>query len=342
MNRHPAAMVAALALIALACVKPEPQGRPAPPPDAPRVLAFGSPAFKQLVDDSYLAVGRGSSADFFSWWDNEMRAQGYPGAKTWIAFGQKRLTDSADPSRTKNELGEELHKIVKKTIRKFNLDRGFEFANVVTLGERQCLLQSVLIASMLQAVGVDCGIAMVWSNEKDEKSNLGHVAVYLPLDPKTAVLVDASEPYPHPKHRGIFLWNTDRSTYEFVRPDYAPDATFKTLKTPKGDDRKPSQFTFLNAAYTRSQFDFYRGERTPQGLIAKDKNPAGLAKSAEFLQRSVQECPQNPLSQFSVARVLLLQGKKAEAKQALDHAKELYQEYGWVPPGVEEVSKSLK
>jgi hypothetical protein len=60
----------------------------------------------------------------------------------------------------------DLHKSIKSRIPRFSLDRGFEFRHTVGRGERQCFLQSVVIASLLQRAGIPAGVAMVFATKR--------------------------------------------------------------------------------------------------------------------------------------------------------------------------------
>ena len=69
-----------------------------------------------------------------------------------LALEKRELNGIADTSaraRKEQAFAAWSHKLTKTIIPRFSLDRGFEFANVVRYGERQCFLQSVLIASLV-------------------------------------------------------------------------------------------------------------------------------------------------------------------------------------------------
>ncbi len=87
---------------------------------------------------------------------------------------------------------------------KFSLDRGYEFRHSVDRLERQCFLQSVLIAGLMQRMGMEAGVVMIYRNQKGEASNLGHATVVLKLDNGRDIMVDASDPHPFMRHRGVF------------------------------------------------------------------------------------------------------------------------------------------
>jgi hypothetical protein len=237
----------------------------------------------------------------------------------WIAKAKKMDALSA---------GAEAHRLLKKSITKFSLDRGFEFCNVVATGERQCLLQSVIISGLLQAAGFDAGTAMVWSNIEGQPSNLGHVACLLRLGNGRDIVVDASEPMPFPRHQGLFMRTNDG--YRFLKPAYQADGSISAYQLTDGKRLLPKDVQPLTSAYLRSQFDYYRGERTPGSLIMRPSTAAGLAKSEFYLERAVRRCPDNPLALYMLARTLQAQ-KDQRGDRLFAQAKSLYDADGWLP-----------
>jgi tetratricopeptide (TPR) repeat protein len=312
-------------------------GQPAAPQGD---LAYDSKAFRALVADSYQLAARADIPPFATWWNARMTELTGADAAGWIQQAEARLLEAGGSAEAEKAIGEEMYRLVKKAIPRFSLDRGFEFSTLPVTGERQCLLQSVLIASMLQAAGLRCGLVMVWSNEKDHTSNLGHVTVFQTLADGKAILLDASEPYPHPVHKGLFLYNLARASYQFVRPDYEENAEIAAFSTTSGEKVALSAYRTLDLPYVRSQFDFYRGERAPGGLLAEPQDSAGLARSEAFFRRSLKECPQNPLSKYCLGKILLREKRSSEAHKIFAQALSLYQKFGWVPPGVQEAAGS--
>ena len=104
---------------------------------------------------------------------------------------------------------------------KFSLDRGFEFHHAVGNRERQCFLQSVLMAGLLQRMGAEAGVVMIFKSQLGQTSNLGHAAVVLKLSSGRDVIVDASDPTPFIPHQGVFA---RVSGYRFLTPVYAMDS----------------------------------------------------------------------------------------------------------------------
>jgi hypothetical protein len=230
-----------------------------------------------------------------------------------------------------------LHRMVKATIPKFSLDRGFEFCNVVRYGERQCLLQSVLISGMLQRAGADAGIEMVFKSIKGEISNNGHVCVLLKMPNGKDVIIDASDPDPLARQQG--LMTRVNNDYMFVLPVYEGSSSMIIYyKDLYGHGRlMPSAVRTLDLLFVNSQFWYYRGERVPGGLLyGKDKTSSGLALAGANLETSVKLCPRNPLSLYMLGRVYLDQGDKETAKKLIGRAMFLYGEYGYVPDGPKE------
>ncbi len=228
---------------------------------------------------------------------------------------------------------------MKAVIPKFSLERGFEFANTVRLGERQCLLQSVLISGVLQQLGLRSGVAMVWRNERGQESNLGHVVTVLRLTGGRDVLVDASDKSPFMRHQGLLVRDTagPGAPYRFVRPRYADDDTI-TAYTAGKDVLGPAKVGLLDAAYVRSQFDYYRGERAPGGFIGPS-TPEGLTRSARFLERAVKLSPANPLATYVLGHVYRKQGRLELARRQYELAGRLYRAAGHVPAGVADALK---
>jgi len=106
---------------------------------------------------------------FYDWWERNVPL---PNGETgtwpqWIEKTRAHIRGLEGPGQRAavgGLIGAELHKSVKKGIPKFSLDRGFEFTNTVKLGERQCFLQSIIIAAILQALDLDAGVVMVSVN----------------------------------------------------------------------------------------------------------------------------------------------------------------------------------
>jgi hypothetical protein len=89
--------------------------------------AYGSAEMDGLIKDSYAAGKRENSGEFGAWWDQALADQGLSDSKSWIQSSIEKSGSSDDLSQAQRELGVEIHKIIKKSITKFSLDRGFEF-----------------------------------------------------------------------------------------------------------------------------------------------------------------------------------------------------------------------
>ena len=304
---------------------------------------FGSSLFAQFVTDSSQAALAPNAPEFQSWWRERFKQNPHPdlpGATLDAALEArgKAIQAERDPSKRaqlETQTGAQLHVLVKKLIPKFSLERGFEFTNTVTKLERQCLLQSVLIAGMLQRAGIDAGTVMVWKNQAGGVSNLGHVVVVLKRSDSLDVLIDASDPEPFMRHAGLF--GMVGGKLQFVTPTYAPNATITGYTTIK-DSRtvKPLGFQTLSSAYLRSQFFYYRGERAIGGFMGNPSTPAGLEDSAKFLRESILLEPNNPLAQYVLGHVYRRLGKMDEARAQYAKGYGLYLEQGFVPQGPQE------
>jgi hypothetical protein len=312
----------------------------AQPSSATRTYPFGSSQFTQFVSDSEQAAPATNAPEFQSWWRERFKQNPHsdlPGVTLEAALEARGKiiqaeTDPCKRAQLESQTGAQLHALVKKLIPKFSLERGFEFTNTITKLERQCLLQSVLIAGMLQRAGIDAGAVMVWKNQTGGISNLGHVVVVLKRSDGLDVLVDASDAEPFMRHAGLF--GLANGKLQFVTPTFASDATITNYTTIK-DSRtiKPSEFQTLSNAYLRSQFFYYRGERASGGFMGHPSIPAGLEASAKFLRESIRLEPNNPLAQYVLGHVYRRLGWMDEARTQYAKGYALYLEQGFVPQG---------
>jgi hypothetical protein len=298
--------------------------------------------FTQFVADSYKEAGAGQPGDFYAWMDRayERCASRYPGKESltlqelldWKRGELSAITDPVKKTQEVTELGAWLHKMVKTTIPRFSLDRGFEFTNTVKLGERQCFLQAVLIAGLLQAMDMDAGMVMVSRNEKGQETNNGHAVTLVKLPDGTDIIVDASDPQPFARQQGLFV---EDSGYRYVVPVYQGSSPVIQYYDAVGRKERiaPGRVRTLGSAFVRSQSYYYRGERVPGGIFAKSKTPAGLEASARHLRTSVSLCPGNPLAVYMLGNVYQRQGKTGLARALYADAHRLYSGYGWLPPG---------
>ncbi len=308
--------------------------------DAP--YAYRSSAFTRLIDDSGKYVATDNASKFYAWFEGAYasNAATHPvgAAKLGLvrALDQRRTQIAAlsGEARTKLEIetGAWLHRTVKTLIPTFSLDRGFEFSYTVSRGERQCLLQSVLIAGMLQRAGVNAGLAMVWRNPTGTESNLGHAATLIRL-PNKDIVVDASEPEPFATHQGLFVLDAATNSYHFVVPTYAQDSSITAYKTPDTKTVALSGVRSLDYNFVRSQFYFYRGERATNGFLAKPGTPDGLAASASALEMAIKIQPRNPLAVYVLGHVYRRLGKVEQARTQYTRGYQLYQTFGYVPAG---------
>jgi tetratricopeptide (TPR) repeat protein len=235
-------------------------------------------------------------------------------------------------------LASRLHQMVKAGIPRFSLDRGFEFANVVRYGERQCFLQSVIIAGLLQSAGVDAGVAMVYKNTQGEETNNGHAVVLVKLPNGQDAIVDASHEEPFVRQMGLFV---TAPRYRYADPVYEEGSDRIRCYRPAsgGGELNTAEVRTLDIRFIQSQFWYYRGERAPGGLISAHRTRQGLEAARNALCRSVELCPENPLSVYMLGRVYLSQGSPKQARKLLERAYELYRRFGWVPQGPKEYLK---
>ncbi|WP_460171064.1 tetratricopeptide repeat protein [Thermus sp. FJN-A] len=282
-------------------------------------LAFPlrSEAFRVLVADSYREV---SGAPAFLPWLEEAYARVFGEPLDRALQRQKARGNPLEAARWAFVL-------VKRLLPRFSLEEGYEFAYAALKGERQCLLQAVLVQGLLQEAGFSAGVFMVWRNPEGKESNLGHAVAVLRLRGRD-YLVDPSEPIPFPRHQGLFVETAEG--YRFVVPVYARDGSIVGYRF-QGRSLRPEEVRPLSFAFLRSQFYYYRGEQARGGVFAKPPTPTGLKRSLTMLERATALDPKNPLARYvlGLTKRKLRQGGRAD----LEAAYHLYQAYGHVPEG---------
>jgi hypothetical protein len=217
--------------------------------------------------------------------------------------------------------------LVKRLLPHFSLEEGYEFAYAALKGERQCLLQSVLVQGLLEQAGFRAGVYMVWRNPEGKESNLGHAVAVLRLEGRD-YLVDPSEPEPFARHLGLFV--DTRAGYRFAEPVYAQDGAIVGYRI-GGQVLAPGLVQPLPFAFVRSQFYYYRGEQARGGLFRKPSTPEGLRRSLAMLEKASSLDPANPLALYALG---LVKAKlHLEARGDLERAYRLYLSYGHVPEG---------
>lgn len=296
---------------------------------------FGSPAFSHFVADSYKSGNAGSAKQFFDWFNSHFKAQAGAAPEAYLAKRKLEIDALREPGAkggAQMKLGGDLHRIIKKTIPKFSLERGFEFYNTAQLGERQCFLQSVLVAGLLQKAGVRAGVAMVYKNIEGQATNNGHAVAIARLADNRDVIVDCSDPTPFVEQKGLFLRNGEKS-YLYVEPVYGASHTISAYRG-NGTVLSPGAVAMLDVAFIDSQFDYYRGERAEHGIFDAHPTPAGLQRSAAFLRKSIQENPANPLAVYMLGNVYRKLGNKDLARRQYQQAQVLYAKDGWLPQGL--------
>jgi hypothetical protein len=305
---------------------------------------YASAAFALLVADSYRETATSGIQSFPAWFETAYAASSarLPGfhhlpliqALAARAKQIRSIPDAHQRSGLEADTGIWLHHAIKTIIPGFSLDRGYEFANVVRFGERQCLLQSTLIAALLQTAGIRAGVYMVWKNPHGAVSNNGHAVTTAKLSDGRDLLVDASEAAPFARHQGVFVRDATTQRYRFAEPVYgAGSAIIAYRRAAGGRPLSPGETRPLDIRFVRSQLYFYRGERVPGGLLGKPRTSVGLAASARFLERAELERPENALAVYVLGHVYLRQDKTREAAQQYAKGFALYREFGYVPAG---------
>ena len=336
---------AALIGIAVTCVLAVAFARPATVARPDKfAYPYGSPHFTQLIEESFRENKAGEPRRFYEWFDKAYRNWRYehkPGPGIEDALKYKRLqlagiSDKAAKAAAQSAFAAWLHGFVKRAIPKFNLDTGFEFCNAMNRGERQCFLQSALIAGLLQKAGIDAGVVMVYRNPEGAPSNNGHAVTLIKMADGRDAVVDASHPEPFVRHLGLFV--RSGADFVYVEPVYTRVPTrIQGYATTSGYRKlATSQVAPMGFNSVRSQFYYYRGERAKGGLLAKRPTADGLRLAERYLSTSVRLCPDNPLAVYMLGRVHQAQGKLSLAAKEFERAYQLYQRFGWVPQGAKE------
>jgi hypothetical protein len=304
---------------------------------------YGSESFNQFITDSYGRSRADAPGHFYRW-----MARAYTRSGAWPAPGQRAalpdavqtrrkqlaaVTDATHRSRAELRTAVWVHHFVKSSIPRFSLDRGFEFRNVVNGGERQCFLQSVLIAGLLQQMGIQAGVVMVNRSMHGAESNNGHAVTLVKLRDGRDVLVDASEALPLARHQGLFV---AASGYRYVEPLY--DGRNPTIigYRPAGGTgtMPPSAVRTLATDFLRSQFYYYRGERAVGGPLSRRPTTAGLEAATGQFRVALKHCPENPLPVYMLGYTSLKLRQLEKARRQITAARGLYERFGWVPSGV--------
>ena len=341
MNRKPFRL-ALTAALALAATLPVAASVPSYP--------YGGPAFTRLILDSDRLAGQGTPTDFYRWLNQAPLAQASHGLMT-MTYAEKqklaRLTTPASKADEQRAYCAKLHHMVKTIMPNFSLDEGFEFTNAVAKGERQCLLQSVILAGLLQRTGMDAGIVMVWRNLHGEATNNSHCVTLVHFADGTDGELDASDPVPFVTHQGLLGQENGlgKNGLRDIQPIFAGDTPTIVGYKAAGDGHhlSPRQVRPLPLAFVQSQFDYYRGERTPGGLLSPPAQitPAGLATEADFLHAALRRDPENALAVYMLGRVSLKQGQVALARRQLSQSLKLYAAAGWTPDGPRDLAAQI-
>lgn len=324
-----------------------------------REYPYDGEQFNEFIAASYFEAGRSDTEEFYAYME-----EGY---KNWtstdagkVSFlydetGNSRLEDVCDiiksrlnviadrSLKTEDELKilTQVHKFIKTAIPKFSLQRGYEFTDMAQYGERQCFLQSVLIAGILQRMGINAGVAMVYINKKGEYINNAHAVTLVKLSNGKDIIVDASEKEPFDKHLGLFCGYDSSYKYVVLFFDAKIGYEIDYYNTwPESARNIPiSKVLPLDVKFIQSQFDSYRGEWAAGGLRDAKKTKKGLEAAAKYFKRALETCPGNPLPAYFLARCYEELGDKPNAKKTFSMAYKLYSKYGFVPEGVKKRAK---
>jgi hypothetical protein len=313
-------------------------------PAMPQYPYAGS-TFRAWVAESYREHGSGDPARYFAAMDSRLqKADG----RTWpqaIAGWKRQLAGLSGESRAAAEIriATDAHRAIKRTVTKFSLDRGFEFALMEQNNERQCFSQSVMLTGLLQAAGLNAGVVMVYKNPKGQESNNGHAITLLRLASGRDVQVDCSHADPFTAHQGLFVARGDTFGYVLPQMQKPPVPLMSAYDDPVRDViYRPGQLQPLDLPFLNSMFDYYRGERVPGGLLDPKAAPAGLQRSLSYLVRATQDEPRNPLPWSVRARVELRLGQRDAAQRSVRRAMELHNRFGFMPGGIEALDRQIQ
>lgn len=335
-------LLSAAALVVAAVAAPAPRIASGPP-RAPR-YPYGSAAFTQFLRDSDREAGPvQGGGSFYAWFDHayatsSARLPGRPTLEASLASQARAIGAVRDArGRAREELRTAVwaYRLIKTTIPHFSLSRGYEFVWTVQNGERQCLLQSVLMAGLLQAAGVEAGVAMVWKNMAGQESNNGHAVTIVRLTDGRDVELDASEPRPVATHQGLFVVEGRNGRYRFVEPTFDRSGMIVAYRSAAGGrpSLRPDEVQLLGVAFLRGQFYYYRGEQVAGGLVNGPATGDGLRAAARRLEMAVRLDPRNPLAVYMLGRVYLRSGQRDRAESRLRDAYRLYAQAGHIPAG---------
>ncbi len=193
--------------------------------------------------------------------------------------------------------------------------------------------EKALIAGLLQKMGVSAGVMMVNRGIAGQESNNGHAVCMARLRNGKDVIVDASEPKPFARQKGLFTRQARTHRYVYVEPLYESGTGIITSYTAKADGGtvRPSELGTLDVPFLRSMFDYYRGERTPGGLMVGAESAKGLQASARFLESAIRQNRNNPLPHYLLGRIYAERKQWEPARAELEQARHIYLSAGWTP-----------
>lgn len=305
---------------------------------------YGGPELDRWVRESFALHNIPRHRDFYVGFESAWQKSSGESLPAWIARTRTALAQVRGESRARREARlvlalEEAHRHLKRAIPRFSLDRGFEFALTHRLGERQCFLQSVLLDSILHGAGIRSGTVMVYRNPQGAESNLGHACNLVKVGDHRFVLIDASHSAAKILHQGLYL--RVAGEYRFVRPREA-NGVIVGWQFESGDALRPAHsINPLDRDYLDSMFDYYRGERVPEGLLSAKPTAAGLRQSIDFLSASVRHSGHNPLAMFQLARAHSKAGQHDAAREHAARAIAIYRRGGFTPGSVTAFAASI-
>jgi hypothetical protein len=312
---------------------------------------YDSALFDELVRESYRVGNKAAASQFYVWLESAYEARGprLPGREYLrleeLLAATHRDLSAMPPGALKDETEAAicvwLHRLIQRLLPRYDLVRGFEFHNAAGYGMRQCFLQSVLMASLLQAMGLDAGVVMVYRNPAGYETNNSHATVLIKLSGGQDLLLDASYPDPFIRHRGLFVRCPE---YRYVDAVYEPGSP--RISSYRDAERRgwieTAQVRPLDLSFIQSQFSYYRGERAEGGALAQKKTPGGLEASRRHLETSLRLCPRNPLPAYFLTQVYRAQGETERAREMRALAYRLYSQSGWVPASLRSASPSSR
>ena len=196
-------------------------------------ISYKSRAFDRFVVDSYKEAGlsRAQAEKWYAWMDGAYQKSDvrFAGKESVKSLGplMDSIGEDYDKAKTARQKAQMerltaafVHRMVKTAIPKFSLDRGFEFAEAMQRGERQCYLQAILVSGLMQRAHMNASVVMVSKSDKGEATNNGHCVALVKCSDTRDVLVDISHPDPFVAQQGLMVADTQTGAFRYVTPKY--------------------------------------------------------------------------------------------------------------------------